>query len=412
MPLSIEDVIREVLASAASMPHAVLSEYASFTWTRTTIEQFDSSHQWTVSYPISRQAIFCEFHGEKVQLAVTPERRDELVTAHDFCEPGQWADRGGHSYVTIVPAKNPDLELLQPLVKESAQTVWEGLGRPRQQFVICNGQSDNPLDLLDEWITAFDLSEQRDQIHSIARTAVRLGTRTVTETTIPGSTRIGGLPDLPTGVTWPTSSEGQPLAFLAQIDLSEMKKLGFEMAGIPESGLLSVFSAWGWQDDDCSDPLLIEMDHENTPAFNRLIHTPEEDRAELRATSAPVGVNTFAAGMVEPVVFAALPTHHDRPPEFQLSDEDERQYDAMTREYEDSYRNYFDLGENHQLGGYASFPNCGLPQDLEGAFFRMFLKIGSDSQLKMEFGDDGTLTFVASSSKEPVSPANIICCYD
>ena len=68
-----------------------------------------------------------------------------------------------------------------------------------------------------------------------------------------GRTKIGGEPDLPEGQAWPAYRDGKPLAFLAQVNLAELPD-GVDRGGLPARGLLSFFSAWGWQEEDDADP--------------------------------------------------------------------------------------------------------------------------------------------------------------
>jgi hypothetical protein len=54
--------------------------------------------------------------------------------------------------------------------------------------------------------------------------------------------RIGGLPDAPAGFVWPTSQDGEPLSFVAQLDLAELRASGLPSATLlPERGMLSFF---------------------------------------------------------------------------------------------------------------------------------------------------------------------------
>jgi uncharacterized protein YwqG len=55
----------------------------------------------------------------------------------------------------------------------------------------------------------------------------------------PGSSRLGGVPDLPSSVTWPTW-KGVPMSFIAQIRLEDLRNLPPAQA-LPEKGLLSFF---------------------------------------------------------------------------------------------------------------------------------------------------------------------------
>lgn len=55
-----------------------------------------------------------------------------------------------------------------------------------------------------------------------------------------GASRFGGLPDLPVGAAWPRSVQGQPMLFLAQVDLADItQQAGGTTLGA--EGLLSVF---------------------------------------------------------------------------------------------------------------------------------------------------------------------------
>lgn len=54
-------------------------------------------------------------------------------------------------------------------------------------------------------------------------------------------TRIGGKPEVAAGFEWPKSSEGEPLQFVAQIDLAEVPK---GLSGLPSRGLLSFFHGY------------------------------------------------------------------------------------------------------------------------------------------------------------------------
>lgn len=50
-----------------------------------------------------------------------------------------------------------------------------------------------------------------------------------------GSSRVGGLPDLPKGAEWPTGPGGMPYAFIAQINLAELRDAVGDASGLPES---------------------------------------------------------------------------------------------------------------------------------------------------------------------------------
>lgn len=98
------------------------------------------------------------------------------------------------------------------------------------------------------------LSRVAKDLEGMLQPAIRLETVGCNEDELPlGSTRIGGRPDLTDDVAWP-SWKGKPLAFLAQINLSDLRK--FPFAGVlPPEGWLVFFydaeqSTWGFDPAD------------------------------------------------------------------------------------------------------------------------------------------------------------------
>jgi uncharacterized protein DUF1963 len=78
------------------------------------------------------------------------------------------------------------------------------------------------------------------RVAALAETALALSAETGADLKLRvGASKIGGLPDLPRAMAWPTVG-GRPLAFLAQLDLSEVSR-HLEGSGLPEEGLLSFF---------------------------------------------------------------------------------------------------------------------------------------------------------------------------
>lgn len=99
-----------------------------------------------------------------------------------------------------------------------------------------------------ETMAHFGVGEHAEQLRALRRPSIRLVVdpelhededEEYEDDSAIGASRIGGAPDLPPGVEWPRI-EGAPLAFLAQIDLAELRG----MAGaedLPDSGLLAFF---------------------------------------------------------------------------------------------------------------------------------------------------------------------------
>ena len=89
-------------------------------------------------------------------------------------------------------------------------------------------------------IRAAGLSRVADDLRGLMLESIRLKTRAVDEKTMSlGATKVGGHPDLPPGVAWP-SWKGTPQAFVAQVNLSEVRPHDVNKA-LPPSGILYFF---------------------------------------------------------------------------------------------------------------------------------------------------------------------------
>src|SRR6266496_5628217 len=84
------------------------------------------------------------------------------------------------------------------------------------------------------------LSRLLKDLDSIARPSIRLLTTPVDESTLaPGTSKIGGVPDLPSGVSWP-ECHGLPQSFITQIRLADIGPYDAENV-LPHTGMLWFF---------------------------------------------------------------------------------------------------------------------------------------------------------------------------
>lgn len=83
-----------------------------------------------------------------------------------------------------------------------------------------------------------------------------------------GTSRYGGLPDLPEAIEWPRNADGELLGFFMQLRLSELPHSPAIV--LPDTGMLYFFL----EEDDCG------------PVKHRILHC---DSATLRRTSPPEG---------------------------------------------------------------------------------------------------------------------------
>ncbi len=225
-----------------------------------------------------------------------------------------------------------------------------------------------------------------------------------------GFSRLGGLPDLPAGVDWP-SWKGEPLAFLAQIAIAELPADNFVRAAVKEGYLYFFYdqeqSTWGFDPADIGSW--------------RVIHSTSSPEPERDA----LGLDDDFIYAEKPVQFkpiASLPDSQRL--EDQLAsegadddDEDEDLEDLHDALYDEKVAAYD--GPMHQMGGFPYVVQndtmelecqlasnglyCGDSSGYEdpraaslekGApEWRLLLQLDSDDDANMMWGDCGLLYF-------------------
>ncbi len=143
----------------------------------------------------------------------------------------------------------------------------------------------NRADIL-EAIAKQGLGHLRPALEGVIRPAVRVTAPRVRpkQNQVVGSSRFGGLPDLPRGSTWP-AVDGIRLAFAGQIDLGDIA--GFEGAEVvPTTGLLSFFF----------DAALTGYGEGEAPDRSRVLYTDVPATALVRVdppADVPAGFEVF-----------------------------------------------------------------------------------------------------------------------
>lgn len=128
-----------------------------------------------------------------------------------------------------------------------------------------------PEELSDE-IDAAGLVEWREAILRSARPSIELEAKRATPMPVSvGRSKLGGDPDLPASVAWPTYDGGN-LYFMAQVKLSELPSVAATQ-GLPPSGMLYFFydmesQPWGFDPKDTS--------------AHRVLYAESEERLERR----------------------------------------------------------------------------------------------------------------------------------
>lgn len=203
-----------------------------------------------------------------------------------------------------------------------------------------------------------------------------------------GRSRLGGQPDLPIGVEWPVGPRG-PMGFLAQVDLTEVKRCGGP-EWLPDQGLLSAF-----HDDDYG--MMGQV---------RVLHVP----AERSPATPPLGLAKVWRYPERPVTFELFKSFPSLDwLDVSLTDDshDEDPFGALDVRH-------FPKGPEHRLGGYPSeiqdeqmavsceyYRRGVFPYDQKApptselaaaaASWRLLFQIDSDADLGMSWGDGGML---------------------
>lgn len=191
-----------------------------------------------------------------------------------------------------------------------------------------------------------------------------------------GGSRIGGLPDLPKGVGWPTypgppkpdpaweELKGAPLAFLLQVNLAELASFDLERQ-LPTSGLLSFF--------------YIESGarfgkYPKHGEICRVLYTPQQ-RARLCRLDPPANLpseEVYRGFALAPRLEWMIPCSED------LEEDDAFEYwDGLEDEVAEAQglRNYY--RSKHRMLGYPEFLQFG---DSGGGTWKLLLQLDSDSR--------------------------------
>ncbi|WP_107037524.1 YwqG family protein [Brumimicrobium mesophilum] len=101
----------------------------------------------------------------------------------------------------------------------------------------------------------FDLGSKFHLFESLIRPKIDVELVESDEAKIPiGNSKMGGKPDLATGINWPTNNANKSLSFIGQINCDEIRNYDASKL-LPEKGLISFFycanqEAWGFDPED------------------------------------------------------------------------------------------------------------------------------------------------------------------
>jgi uncharacterized protein YwqG len=355
-------------------------------------------------------------HGGRAyaRFPVLPENREALIASCEEITESSWVERDGYSFIHVFLDGNLSIDRLHSFIDDAYDIAAAKLSETGRLCIDLAVSEEPEARIIEQLILHHDLAAHREEIRSLMRPALLLLTQATAQNEIPiGSTRIGGLPDLPSGVDWPTYHDGRSLAFLAQLNLAELSEVGTVLAGLPTTGLLSIFSVFGWVDEDEADPQTPDDGWEDQQGWTVVLH---HGTGDLQRAEDPADVHVFPAAGVAAKLITSLPNHRLEPAVAALT-WDEKIWDSFDEMQSDfrsiqMYRylgNMDSLGSHHLLGGYALFQQ-EFPDRFVDAGLQMFFQLGTDCRTHMCWGDGGELTFyVDEAALQEGSCKRIIC---
>ena len=302
----------------------------------------------------------------------------------------QWETKGWTWIDVAIDGTVPERTLLE-LVDESYQMACDRLYDSAKARLSLLAPATKRPDVFSELTSKFGLSRERDQIKKLALPASLLKTSAVSESKLAlGQTKIGGHPDLPSGLEWPKFKDGKPLAFLAQINLAELQ-LATKLADLPKTGLLYFFSVFGWQIETESDPQLPRGEYDFD--WTRVLYHPDV-RATLKRRRTPTNVNDFKAARVEFVSMNCFPSHTKEPAIARLkwSDLIKDKFDGFVSTYNRACGDQLGYPPRNLMLGYADYEQ-EFVDEVAKKKLRLLFQLASDENAEMCWGDGGYIYF-------------------
>lgn len=297
-----------------------------------------------------------------------------------------WEKNADWEWKDIANAASIPEAYLRRLIDDSYQVAYDALFDFQKKQVELLARKAKPQNAFDELIDRHQLTRQKSVIERLAVPSVRMHATAVTEAKLRlGQSKIGGQPDLPTGVEWPCFRDGRPLAFLCQLNLDELPP-GFKTP-LPVAGVLSFFSVFGWQSEDGSDPALPPGPDDET--WTRVLHFENKELSRRRSPKSP-----FPSAKVEFSEVRRFP-HDSREIEVvrqKWNVEVQRRYLDFVSDLQEAERLLSGKPDRTFLFGYADYQQDFVPEVAERDY-RLLLQLGSVDASHMMWGDGGDLYF-------------------
>jgi uncharacterized protein YwqG len=213
--------------------------------------------------------------------------------------------------------------------------------------------------------------------------------------------RLGGRPNLPRDIPWPVRENGQPLSFIAQLDLSALPQV--RNLPLPKLGFLFFFydvaeMPWGFDPKDKGCSQVIYVPSPLSEGGLRASHRDLDEEARFKGLALAAAVETTLPGINSGIL---------------------RDFEATEKEFE-AYMGLIDAaGPVHRVGGHADEIQgslcleaqlvskgiyCGDGKgyadgrkrglDSGSADWLLLLQVGSEERAGMMWGDMGRIYFM------------------
>ena len=132
-----------------------------------------------------------------------------------------------------------------------------------------------------DYIHSAGLAEISEQIQALGKPSVIISTIETTDQPQAGESRMGGCPNLPAELTWPTYKK-TPMVFLAQFNLTDISPFDID-GSLPSDGLLSFFLHAVLEEDGTNDDYghQCKVIYTAQDDINKLISRPLPDHEGL-----------------------------------------------------------------------------------------------------------------------------------
>ncbi|RJG23791.1 YwqG family protein [Paenibacillus thiaminolyticus] len=180
--------------------------------------------------------------------------------------------------------------------------------------------------LAEEQIQEYELEPAARQLMAVCRQGIRLDIGVPDDEAARGRSRVGGSPDLPPQAEWPLTADGEPMTFLAQLNLEQLAACD-SLKRLPVRGMLYFF---------------IGIDEPAYDIEHRVIYAASADGLERRG---PGGATALGEDFDS---FDALARPTLEFPNYAYVDEDMVSFD------DDSYDRYLDFVLEMSSAGEAS----------------------------------------------------------